>query len=70
MADVGLPGNDQVSLLATKQNTGLMVYTSSKQGVSIIPQNTGVLRMVTSYNYLYKCPAADNGIKNTQILWF
>ncbi len=70
MADIGLPGAFQTSLFGVPQKSTMVNFFAEK---SIIPNtaNRGAtITYFTSFNYLYKCPAASSGIRNTQVLWF
>lgn len=70
MADIGLPGSIPNSMYGNTINAARATYYANNQQISNTSSKSGVLTFITTHNYLYKCPAANSGIKNSQVLWF
>ena len=70
MADIGLPGSLPVSQYSTPTSSAEGTYYAGEQNIQINTAITGTVTYSSTHNYLYKCPAANSGIKNSQVLWF
>ncbi len=70
MADIGLPGSVPVSQYSAQVLSAEGAYYASSPAVQNNVALAARLTFITTHNYLYKCPAANSGIRNNQVLWF
>lgn len=70
MADIGLPGAVPASQYSAPAPSAEGTYYTGIPAVQNIVARTGKVTYMTTHNYLYKCPAANSGIRNNQVLWF